>query len=241
HLGVDVDIVRDLQVVHHRVEHFVHFALRRHQADSLEAVHDVIFRLAVPGALRLKRSKVVGRFGFVLYRSLDQDFAQFLLLSRVAQVISPNPRLCPEVKLFAYGVVKFAFLAIDEGGQPETGLQVGAPAIKMEIPAGVPIAAVSAVEPYDVVILVFHPDASEEAAFSSLFQRRHVEHQAADFTEKLLPHVIELVVLLVEAVRIDEDHLKKSAGDKLRGERKEVADSAKNLLPLGVGVRKRDQ
>src|SRR5262249_35042944 len=111
----------------------------------------------------------------------------------------------------------------------------------MKIPTGVPVAAISAVKAHDVVILVFHPDASEEAAFSGLLEGGYVENQATNLAEKLPPHVVELVVLLVEPIRVEEDHLQKSARDKLRGERKEVSDGAKNLLSLGIGVRQRDK
>ena len=57
--GFDVQIVGDFQIVDHRREHFVDFALRRQQPKPLHAVDDVVFGLAVPGALRLQRREVV--------------------------------------------------------------------------------------------------------------------------------------------------------------------------------------
>ena len=139
------------------------------------------------------------------------------------------------------GVVHVAFLAVNERRQPHTGLHVGAPTVKVEVPAGMPAATVSAIEPNDVVVLIFDPDAPQEAALAGLFHRRNVENQAAHFTKKLAPHVIELIVVLVEAVGINENHLQEAAGHKFRREREEVADGAENLPPFRVGVGQGDQ
>src|SRR5216683_2450039 len=54
---------------------FVHLALRRHQADALQTVRDVLLGLAVPRALRLHRRQIVCRFCIVLHRRFDQDLA----------------------------------------------------------------------------------------------------------------------------------------------------------------------
>src|SRR5215472_3874140 len=110
----------------------------------------------------------------------------------------------------------------------------------MEIPAGMPVAAVAAVEPDNVVVLILYPNAAQEAPFAALFQRRHIKHQAANLPEEFPPHVIELVVLHVEAIRVQEDHLQESAGDELGRERKEISDGTKDLFPLGIRVRQRD-
>src|SRR5215472_13177904 len=172
-----------LEVVDYRIEHLVHFSARRDQTNALESVNDVVLRLAVPGALRLDGCKVIGRLAVVLHRGLDQDLAQFLFLSAMAEVVSPKPRLRPEVQPLRYGVVQIALLAVNKGREPNTRLYVGAPAIEVEIPAGVTVAAVPAVKPHDVVVLVLHPDAAQETAFAGLFHRRHVEHQAAHFSK----------------------------------------------------------
>ena len=103
------------------------------------------------------------------------------------------------------------------------------------------VAAVSAVKPHDVVVLILHPDAPEETAFAGPLRGSHVECQAAHFSKKLTPHVIELVMLLVEAVGVDEDHLQESPGYEFRREGKEVADGAKDLPSLAVGVRQGNQ
>ena len=80
----------------------------------------------------------------------------------------------------------------------------------MEVVAGVPAAAVSAVKSDHVVALIFHPDASQKSALARLRQRGYVEHQAPYLAQKFALHVIELVVLLVESIRVDEDHLQKA-------------------------------
>src|ERR1700719_4888397 len=100
----------------------------------------------------------------------------------MAEVVTPQAGLRFEVELFRQGVMEFAFFAVDEGGQPKIWLHVGAPAVKVKIPTGVAAAAVSAIEAHHVVILIFNPDASKEAAFAGLFTRGNVEHETAHFT-----------------------------------------------------------
>src|SRR5207244_4063389 len=46
---------------------------------------------------------------------------------------------------------------------------------------------------------------------------------------------------LVEAIRIDEDHLQEAVRQELHGEREEVANGTKNLLALAVDVRQGNQ
>src|SRR5437870_3932481 len=159
----------------------------------------------------------------------------------MAEVVAPKPRLRPEVQPLRYRVMQIALLAVNKRRQPETWLYVGAPAVEVEVPAGVTVAAVSAVKPHDVVVLILHPDAPEETAFAGPLRGSHVECQAAHLSKKLTPHVIELVMLLVEAVGVDEDHLQESPGYEFRREGKEVADGAKDLPSLAVGVRQGNQ
>src|ERR1700739_2874570 len=135
----------------------------------------------------------------------------------MAHVIAPQARLRLEVQFLGQRIVQIVFLAVHEGRYPHTWLDVRAPAVEMEIPAGMPAAAVGAVEADYVVILVFHPDAPEEAAFSGPFLWRYVKNQAAHFAEKLPAHIVELVMLLVEAVCIDENHLQEAVRQELHG------------------------
>src|ERR1700733_7649090 len=137
--------------------------------------------------------------------------------------------------------MQFAFFAVDEGGEPKIGLHVGAPAVKVEIPAGVATAAVSAVETHHVVILILNPDASEEAAFAGLFTGSYVEHQAAHFTEEFAAHVIEFIVGLIETIGVDENHLQEAIGEVLHGEREKIPNASEDLFAFAAGVRQRDQ
>ena len=73
-IGIDVQIVGDFQVVDDGLANFVDFAFGSDKADALQAVDNVVFRLAIPGTLGLHGSKVVGVLGVILHRSFDQDF-----------------------------------------------------------------------------------------------------------------------------------------------------------------------
>ena len=97
-------------------------------------------------------------------------------------------------------------------------------------------AGVTAVEAHDVVILILDPDASLEAAFAGFFLGGDVEHQAAHFAQEFAAHVIELVVLLIEAVGVNKNHLQKAVGEELHGEREEAADRSKNLSTSGAAI-----
>src|SRR6202030_1817709 len=136
--------------------------------------------------------------------------------------------------------IHLAFFAINEGGQPEIWLDVGAPAIKVKIPTGVAASTVSAIEAHHVVILILHPDASEEAAFAGLVTRSYVEHQAAHFAEKFAAHIIKFVVLFIEAVGVDENHLQEAIGKVLHSEREKVPDSREDFFTFATGVGQRD-
>src|SRR5207253_39286 len=127
------------------------------------------------------------------------------------------------------------------GRHPLARLHIGAPAVEVKIPAGVPAATVGAVKSNNVVVLILDPDAAKKPALADLILRRDVKHQAAHFAKEFAAHVIELIVLLVKAIRIDEDHLQEAVRQELHRERKEVADGTEDLPPLAVGVRQGDQ
>ena len=100
---------------------------------------------------------------------------------------------------------------------------------------------VSAIETDDVIVLIFDPNAAQKPALARFWKRGHVEYQAPDFTQEFSAHVIELVVLRIEAAGIDEDHLQKAVGQVLHGEREEIADAGEDLLAFAVCVGKRNQ
>ncbi len=157
------------------------------------------------------------------------------------EAVTPQARLCLEVQLLRQRVVQVSFFAVHKGRHPHAGLQIRAPTVEVEIPAGSPAAAVGAVKTHDVEILIFNPDAPEEAALAGLLHGRDVEHQAAHFADEFSAYVIKLVMLLVKAVRVDEDHLQEAVRQELHRKRKEVADRPENLFPLAIRVRQRDE
>ncbi len=63
-IRLNVQIVGDLQVVHHGFEYLVHFTFRGQQTDTLQTIGYVFFRLPVPRALRLYRCQIVRRSSY---------------------------------------------------------------------------------------------------------------------------------------------------------------------------------
>ena len=187
-------------------------------------------------ALGLNWRQVVGGGRLVSHRTLHQHLTEFLFLRGVPKVVAPQPGLRLELKFAGQRVVQLFFFAINKRGQPQAGLRVGAPAVKMKIPTGVSAAFIRAIEAHDVEILIFHPDTSQEAALPRLLLGRNVEHQAAHFAQKFAAHVVEFIVLLIEAVGIDKDHLQEAIRQILHRERKEISDAGEELLALGIHV-----
>src|SRR5262249_52909653 len=146
-----------------------------------------------------------------------------------------------EVELLAQRVVQIFFFAIHERREPNSRLNVGAPAVEIKIPAGVSAAAVGTVEANDVETLILNPDAACEASFAVFSKRGDVKNEATHFPEEFAVNVVEFVVLLIKAVGIDENHLQESIGQILHCERKEIADGAENPFALAVGVGKGDE
>src|ERR1700737_2037118 len=93
-------------------------------------------------------------------------------------------------------------------------------------------AHVRAIEAHDMEALVLHPNAPLKAPAVVLPSGCDVKHQAAYFTQKLPPYILEFVVLLIEAVRIDIDHLQETARQKLHGHRQEGSQPARGVLQV---------
>ena len=77
-------------------------------------------------------------------------------------------------------------------------------------------------------VLILHPDAPDKSSLARLRQWIDVKNQATHLAQKLAPHILNLVVLAVEAIRVQEDHLQETARDKFRGEK--AGKFAQNLL-----------
>src|SRR5271154_3243045 len=158
----------------------------------------------------------------------------------MTQVVAPQAGLRLKVQLLVQRVVQIFFFAVDERGNPQSGLHVGAPAIEVEKEGGMAAAAVSAVEANHVEILILYPNASQKAALAGFILGRDVEHQAAHFAKKLATHIIEFIVLFVQSTGIDKNHLQKAIGQKLQAEGHEVSDRCKELLAFGTSVAQGD-
>src|SRR5690242_3117891 len=91
---------------------------------------------------------------------------------------------------------------------------------------------VSAIETHNMEALVLHPDASLETPSVILFCGRDVKHQAAHFAQKLPPDVFEFVVLLIERVHIDVNHLEEATGQKLHRHGYESSQPARSVLQV---------
>ena len=159
----------------------------------------------------------------------------------MAEVVAPQASLRFEFQFLGQRIVQVLFLAVDEGWQPDARLNIGAPAVEMEVPAGMAAATVSAVEADHVEVLILDPDTAQKAPLAGFWQRSNVEHQAAYFTQEFAPHIVKFVMLLVESAGVDKDHLQETVRQVLHGEGKEVADAGEDLLALAAGVGEREQ
>src|ERR1700739_1291973 len=140
-------------------------------------------------------------------RRLHENSAELLLLMHLAEVIAPQARLCFERELLGNGVVQVSLLAVDKSRKPLIFACVHSPAVKMEIVVRFCRTRKGTVESHDVIIVVLRPEAAYKSSFARLFLRGYVKNQAAYFSQEFAPHVIEFVMLAVESVRIDVDHL----------------------------------
>ena len=75
---------------------------------------------------------------------------------------------------------------------------------------------VGAVEADNVVILVFNPDTSQEAALAGVFLWRDIHYHAADLAEKLAADECEIVKLTLK-ILIEHHHLCETEGQELHG------------------------
>ena len=85
-------------------------------------------------------------------------------------------------------------------------------------------------EAHDAEVLVLDPNAAEEPPFARIGQGGNVKDQAANFAEELAAHVIELIVLAIEAVGVDVDHLQEAAWQVLQGEGEPALQPTQHLM-----------
>ena len=66
---------------------------------------------------------------------------------------------------------------------------------------------VRAIEANDVIIAIFNPDSTKESPCLHLVLRRHIKNDAADFAKKLSTNEFKLVVVAIELIAVDQNHL----------------------------------
>src|SRR5215469_9834510 len=130
------------------------------------------------------------------------------------RAIAPQPGLRAERPVrqsLRLRIMQVALFDVNEGRKPLVRFDVHPPAIEIEIVAHQERLAVGTIEPHDVVILIFHPDSSDETSFVVLTHWTNVEDQTANLPQKFAPDVLKSVVLTIEARRVHVDHLQEPA------------------------------
>src|SRR5271157_308878 len=93
---------------------------------------------------------------------------------------------------------------------------------------------VGSVEADDVEILIFDPDAAEEAALARVLFGSDVDHDAAHFAEKLAAHKREVIIAALK-ILVEDDHLRETEGQKFH--RVHIAESLEHALAEASGGR----
>src|SRR5207244_7628766 len=170
----------------------------------LQPLQRVILGLFLPLTLALERGKVVRRVRVPnRLRRIHQDLGQLLLLLRTRQLVTPQPRLRPHPEQVTADL-EIRLLTVDVNRQPQARLQVLTPAVLVRLETHTGGRNVSPVEPYDGIVLIFHPNASVKPAPAAPRPGRDVENQAAHIAQKLAPYKAEDVVAAIE-ILINQD------------------------------------
>src|ERR1700678_504843 len=210
---LNVEVVGDLKIVHDRLENLVHFSWRGQQTSALQTIQDVDFGRMLPLARRFDgRTILRGRHRLIVDRGrFDRHFGEFFLTSYVLQVVAPQTGLGLEANVAAQKILQVGFLAVNVRRKPQAGLNVQAPAVEVQVKAvDARHRRVHAVEPDNREILVFRPDTALESALSGFRQRSDVKNHAARFTQEFPAYVVELIMLAIESLGVDVNHLQKA-------------------------------
>ncbi len=177
------------------------------EAGLEEAVDDVVFSLLDPGALGAERAYILCIIADV-GGSDDIEGGVLGLLGGDFEDVTPD--VVDGLELEGAGdALGIALLNVEGGGQPEVGLDVGAPAVEVvELLVILLLSGEVAVEADDVAAAGLDPDAAEEATGGTLAgDGGDVEDGGGSVAEEVVADVAEGVVLPVEVVRVHEDHL----------------------------------
>src|SRR5262249_55971119 len=158
-------------------------------------------------------------------RLVDPDRRELLRGRAAGGFVAPQAdlRLDPRRPNGA-AVARFGLLAVDIRRQPEAGEDVRPPAVDVEEQLLLEEArerlvdvAADPVEPDDVELTIFHPDAAGEAV-ARVALRLHIEDEAARLAEELAPHELEVVPLAIEQPPVRRAHRRKPVRLELRRE-----------------------
>ena len=148
---------------------------------------------------------------------VDLNVRKLFVVFKRLRIIAPEAGLCFEMQARKQRTGAFEIRLFDEDvrWQPQTRLQIQAPAIEVQEVAVAGARRISTVKADDVVLAVFNPDPAQKAS-AGVVLRLHIDHGAAHFPEKFLTDVFEVVVFLLE-IPVEHDHLREAHGQKLAG------------------------
>ena len=108
---------------------------------------------------------------------INLDIRKLLIVLQRFRIVAPEPGLRLEVQAGEQraSALQIRFFDEDIRRQPHAGLQIQAPAIKVQVVAVAGMRRIGPVEADDVVVAVFHPDPAQEA---SAVHRPWVERRA---------------------------------------------------------------
>ncbi len=102
---------------------------------------------------------------------------------------------------------------------PQCPARVHAPTVEMKVAFGARALGsgclhIGPVETHDRIVTILHPHPAHEFPGLLAVHRGYVEHQTADFAQKLPPDIFKAIGLAIEILQIDHRHLRKSTRQK---------------------------
>ena len=122
-LGLNLEIVRNQQIVDDSEQNFIDFATRSYQANLLQPLDCIFFRLTLPKSLALDRSSVLRACGLVAHRlrGINHDFGEFVIAVEFLQIVAPHSSLRLEVELVVEAEAQVRLFTVDVRRQPKSG------------------------------------------------------------------------------------------------------------------------
>src|SRR5437588_640568 len=216
-VALQVDVVGDQQIVHHRGHDLIHFAWGCQQPDFLQAFDGILFCLLLPHALCDHGRGIGSGIALVFYRlgRVDQNLGELLIFAQPLQIVTPQSSLSLEVESLGQAGLEVGFLRIDVGRKPCSWPHIQTPAVKMEEEIDFRLGEVSSVKTNNIVVLILHPDPAQKTNRLFSFAGLDVDDQATDFSEKFTANKSEFVILLLK-IAVEHDHLGKAHGEEVQ-------------------------